>query len=679
MRRVERFFPAAPIAVVVAILAWRTLREVFSQVGEPCGTLDDSFIHFQYARAIAEFHPFRYQAGMPATSGATSVLWPLVLAPFWLIGFRGTAILWPAWLFGFGAFGLLANETFHLAKPLAGKWGGVGAALMVLCFSAFAWCAASGMEVMPFAWLLARCARRASEWREDPAFRTRKHAWELVALAFATSLMRPEGALAALAIAAVLAIFQGPHRGHRERLFAIPALLATFATPYVLWLFTGSARSNTATAKLLVGNPYYVGSALTGAVGENLKILFKKLLNGQVWSTEFLPTNAMPVAIMSLVAIGVAGFLRRRLFRAGFVLAIALGMMIPCFYVTFLWNRLRYLWPFATGWIIGLACFAAVLGDVATLIHPRAKMGVPMLLGLFAGAFLIRLDWVMDDVANSASGIDRQHVKLGRWAKDALPQSALVAVNDTGAIAYFSDKRTFDIVGLTTNGEAKYWVAGTASRLEHYERMKKQDLPTHFIVYPDWMGTDAFFGKELMSATVTDSTILGGQSMRAYEADWSLLGSGSIPWTRKDRAIDLVDEIDVADLESEASHAFELLAHDNEEIVGDSYTPEGDRIVDGGRGWRSADRFVAALRPNERAWGIVRVAPMKGSKASIDVRAGGDLVASFTIGEDDPFSSATWTEQSFVVPAEDAKAKTPVELVARQGSFSSFHYWFIRE
>jgi hypothetical protein len=387
----------------------------------------------------------------------------------------------------------------------------------------------------------------------------------------------------------------------------------------------------------------------------------------------------MPVAIMSLVAIGVAGFLRRKMFRAGFVLAIALGMAIPCFYVTFLWNRLRYLWPFATGWIIGLACFAAVLGDVATLVHPRAKLGVPMLLGLFAGAFLIRLDWVMDDVANSASGIDRQHVKLGRWAKDALPQNALVAVNDTGAIAYFSDKRTFDIVGLTTNGEAKYWVAGTGSRLEHYERMKKSDLPTHFIVYPDWMGTDAFFGKELMSATVTDSTILGGQSMRAYEADWSLLGSGSVPWSRKDRAIDLVDEIDVADLESEASHAFELLARDNEEVVGDSYTPEGDRVIDGGRGFRSADRFVASLRPNERAWGIVRLAPTKGVKATIDVRAAGDLVMSFTLGEDDPFSSSTWTEQSFVVPAEDAKAKTPVEFVARQGSFSSYHYWFIRE
>ena len=660
---------------MVAILAWRTLREVFSQVGEPCGTLDDSFIHFQYARAIAEFHPFRYQASMPATSGATSVLWPTLLAPFWLIGFRGTAILWPAWLLGFGAYGLLANDSYHLAKPLAGKWGATGTALMVLCFSAFSWCAASGMEVMPFAWLLVRCARRASEWREDPAFRTRKHAWELVGLAFATSLMRPEGALAALAIAAVLAIWEP---SHRERLFAIPALLATFATPYVLWLFTGSARANTATAKLLVGNPYYTGSALTGAIGENLKILFKKLLNGQVWSTEFLPTNAMPVAIMSLVAIGVAGFLSRRLFRAGFVLAIALGMMIPCFYVTFLWNRLRYLWPFATGWLIGLACFAYVVGEIATLIDRRARAGVPMLLGLFAGAFLIRLDWTMDDVANSASGIDRQHVKLGRWAKDALPNDALVAVNDTGAIAYFSEKRTFDIVGLTTNGEAKYWVAGTGSRLEHYERMKKEDLPTHFIVYPDWMGTDAFFGEELSSATVTDSTILGGQMMGAYKADWSLLGSGARPWSRRDYAIDLVDEIDVADLESEAAHAYELLAHDNEEVVGDAYTEEGNRVVDGGRGYRSVDRFVASLRPNERAWGIVRIAPIRG-KATIDVRVRGDSIASFTIGDDDPFSKATWSEQSFVVPAESAKEKTPVELVARQGSFASYHYWFIRE
>ncbi len=666
----RKLFPSVPIAIVTAVLAWRTLRMVFAEVHEPCATLDDSFIHFQYARAIAELHPFRYQASMPPTSGATSVLWPTLLAPFYAIGFRGTAILWPAWLFGFVALGALANESYHLAKPLAGKWGGAGSALMVLSFSAFTWCAASGMEVVPFAWAMTRSARRASEWREDPANRTPKRRWELVAMAFIVAMLRPEGAVVAMAIAVVLGIF--PRHGKMiERPFAVLAFAGALATPLLLRAFTGSSRANTATAKLLVGNPYYVGPALYGAVLDNLKTLYKTLLNGLVWSQEFLPSNAMPVAIMGLVATIVAGFYKKKLVRATFVVGIALGIIVPCFYVTFLWNRLRYLWPFATGWLIGLACLASMLGEVATLLHPRARAGIPMLLGFFAGAFVVRLDWVIDDVANSARGIDQQHVKIGRWAHDHLPEDALVAVNDTGAIAYFSDRTTFDIVGLTTNGEAKYWVAGTASRIEHYEKMKREALPTHFIVYPDWMGTDAFFGKELFSATVTDSTILGGQSMRAYVADWSLLHSGDKPFSA-DTSV-FVDELDVADLESESAHAFALLAHDNEEVVGDGYTMTGDRIIDGGRGSRMADRFVAHLAAGKSARCIARIAPTRG-RTVIDVRASGDLVTTLELGEDD--FTATWSEKTFTIPASDTKSETPLELVAREGSFSSYHYWF---
>lgn len=669
----RKYFPAVPIAIVTAILAWRTLRALLMQVHEPCATLDDSFIHFQYARAIAELHPFRYEAGAAASSGATSVLWPAMLAPFWAIGFRGSAILWPAWAFGFCALGGLANESYHLAKPLAGKWGALGSALMVLSFSAFTWCAASGMEVVPFAWAMARCARRASEWREAPTDRTPKRRIELVVLAFVVAMLRPEGALVAIAIAIVLVAF--PRDGkNRERLFALPALLAAFATPLVLLVFTGSARANTATAKLLVGNPYYTGAALSTAVLDNVKTLFKTLLNGQVWSTEFLPSNAMPVAVMALIAIPIAGFQKRKLVRAAFVLAIALGMIVPCFYVTFLWNRLRYLWPFATGWLIGLACLGSLLGEIATLVHPRARAAVPMLLGFFAGAFVVRLDWVIDDVANSARGIDQQHVKIGRWAHDALPKDALVAVNDTGAIAYFSDRRTFDIVGLTTNDEAKYWVAGVASRFEHYERMKRGDLPTHFIVYPEWMGTDALFGKELFTATVTDSTILGGQNMRAYEADWSVLHSGDKPWSED--AATFVDELDVADLESEAAHHYALLARDNEEVVGDSYSLAGERIVDGGRGSRSEDRFVAHLPSGKRVKCIARLASSRG-KTTIEARARGELVATLTLGDDDDFTSSTaWTEKSFELPASD-KSETPLALVAREGSFASYHYWFV--
>ena len=63
---------------------------IAQQAGGPSVPLDDAFIHFQYARSIAELHPFRYGAPTePASSGATSVLYPFVLAVPWLIGFRG--------------------------------------------------------------------------------------------------------------------------------------------------------------------------------------------------------------------------------------------------------------------------------------------------------------------------------------------------------------------------------------------------------------------------------------------------------------------------------------------------------------------------------------------------------------------------------------------------------------
>jgi len=123
-----------------------------------------------------------------------------------------------------------------------------------------------------------------------------------------------------------------------------------------------------------------------------------------------------------------------------------------------------------------------------------------------------RLGWSLDDLAGSASAIDRQQVALGRWAAGALGPASRIGVNDTGAIAYVGGHATFDVVGLTTPGEAAYWVAGSGSRLEHYERLQRsapQHLPTHFIVYPNWMACDAVLGSELEEATVADQTILG--------------------------------------------------------------------------------------------------------------------------------------------------------------------------
>ncbi|MDP9036459.1 MAG: hypothetical protein M3O50_16785 [Myxococcota bacterium] len=671
----------APLALGVALLAQRAIAGVLATVGHPGAALDDAYIHFQYARAIAEGHPLRFQAGEPMTSGATSLLWPALLAPFWALGARDEAILWPAWALSFAALGALAWEAAAWTKRLAGHAAALGAGAMTLSFGGFAWCAASGMEVVPFAWVIARASRRASEWAEAAGdSRTTPRLMELVGLTWLAALFRPEGAVTALFVAATILAFPRS-RALRDRAPALGAMAAAVSLPIALWVLTGSPRSNTAIAKLLPGNPYYVGNELVAAVTTNAKLLVSGLLDGDLWSAEFLPRGGSAVALAGLGAVAWLGRRTGSRWRAAAVLVLALTMFAPCLYLTFLWNRLRYIWPFATGWIVGLACLARVAGDAAAALRPRWRIVTPLTCGAFVGLLAAKLDGVLDDVAQSASGIDRQQVALGRWARTALPSSARVGVNDTGAIAYFGERRTFDVVGLTTRGEARYWVAGGASRLEHYERLARTNptaLPTHFIVYPEWMAMDMVLGPPLHEATVTDATILGGRTMRAYSADWSKLGTGEQPWSLTVSrtaargslaASSFVDAVDVADLESEAEHEYELLgARDGEEIAREGLSPDGEEVVDGGRTRRTVERFVAHLRPGAAVVGIARLQGRPGTH--VRVLANGDVIGSFDIDEEN------WVERSFEVPARVAGPETHVEMRADPDPLTTYHYWF---
>jgi len=659
----------APIALPVLVLAWTSIDAIYAKLGHAGAALDDSYIHFQYARAIAEGHPFRYEAGEPPTMGATSALWPLVLAPFYLLGFKGSLILWPAWALSFAALGLLAREVVHLTRPLAGPHAAVGAGAMVLAFSPFTWCAGSGMEVVPFAFCLTRAVRKSSEWVEASA-RPRSREIELVLLAFVAPLLRPEGALASLVIAAALA--SSPRTSRRRSLGLTGLALAGALAPQLLSLaVTGALRSNTALVKLLPGNPYYVGRALTRVVVENLRTLVRVLLNGEIWSAEFIPHGSTPFAFAGLLSLAWCAWRRPVRFRATSVLLLALAIAAPCAYVSFLWNRLRYLWPFAPFWLVGLACLARASGDLLARVRPRWRVATPVLAALVAGLFAAKLEGTIDDLAGSASGIDRQQVALGHWAKDAIPRDARVGLSDTGAIAYFGDHPTFDVVGLTTPAEARYWVAGAASRFEHYERLHETtpaSLPEYFILYPEWMAMSPVLGPRLHDATVTDATILGGQTMVAYKADYSRLGSGEAPWTFGLAAIAPLDVLDVADLESEASHAYELLgAEDGEEVLEQGESPDGREVVDGGRKGRVRERFKIGDGVKGAVRGVVRL--QASESTDVHVLVNGEEKASFEV---DP---PAWVEKTFALSG--VQPGSTVELVPDTGTLTTFHYfWF---
>lgn len=678
--------------VAVAPVALLGIGRTLARAGEPALPLDDAFIHLQYARRLAEGHWFSYVPGEGYSSGATSLLWPVLLAPFFAAGVGGLDAIGVVWALGVLAHGAVTVETYRLATGLAGRMAGLFAAAMCVVFGAFAWFSLSGMETVPFAWLLLRAARRGAECCEAPS-PSRWLRGEIAVLGLLAPLLRPEGVVGSL-IGAV-ALWRTAGAGRRRALAALP-LLGPLVMPTMHWLGSGRPTSATAMVKWLPLDPYLDAAAVVAAVERNVHLLLVSLLQGGPWTAIFLPRGFGLAVMAGALAMVLLGWRRARrwvaaagvcalrprtkvAFRVLFVALILAATLIPATYGTMLWNRVRYIWPFAPAWFVAVACLGCVVGSVAARIRPALGAVTPGLLGAVVAALAMKLPWATFDLAQSARAIARQQVELGRWAA-VLPAAATIGVNDTGAIAYVSRRRTFDVVGLTTPGEARHWTAGAGSRFEHYERLGAERLPTHFIVYPHWMACPAVLGTELHRRTVRSQSILGGPTMVAYEARYDLLESGARPFTQGPYG-ELLDELDVADLESERAHELVLgatSAADNAVAVWP--TRDGRVIADGGRFRRTEDRFGLAWPAETATVLVMRVTTPGPLQVTIDGRTVGSATAVEGSGSS-PAATPRWSELALEVPPLGAATGARRQVVvapAAAGEFASFHYWLFR-
>jgi hypothetical protein len=640
----------ATFAAVTLGLAFWTLTTVLRMRGGRLGVpLDDSYIHFQFARSFASFHPFVYAPGEPAVPGATSLLWPALLAPAFWFGASTEGLIALTWVLGFGALFGQACEVYLASRRFLAWPFAFGAGLLVLAFSANTWFAASAMEVVPLGFVLLRCARRASEYADGQRSIGRRR--ELMLLAVVAALLRPEGALGALCVAVGFGL-----SGRADRLRALGALGSPLLVPLTNWLFTGHAAQTTSLAKWLPLNPYYEGQ-LGSAILGNVQIFFGTLLDGREWSWTFIPEGYRFVGLLCLPGLWLAAQRRGARVMAALLCLVGLGILIPTTYETFLVNRLRYLWPFSAPWLLGLAALGQLLAT------PLARLDKRLLwLGLAGPAlcgygFVKLAPYSVTDMAASASAISLQQVELGRWAEKSLPANAKIGVNDAGAITFFSGRTTFDVVGLTTQGEAQHWVAGPGSRFEHYERLPRAQLPTHFIVYPDWFGLNQLLGDWLTERSVVGATILGGPTMVAHTARYDLLGSGVKPLADVDRA--LVDELDVADLESEAAHDYRL----GRSTAQLNFLQSDGEHADGGRAQRDLEEFELEVRGS----GLLVVRFGADTPASVTLSVGGRRLMEQLV------TPGRFQELRVEVPA-DVSGKKRVVLRSNP-PIALFHYW----
>lgn len=391
--------------------------------------LDDAWIHMVYGREVARSGILAYNPGVPGT-GATSPLWALCLALVHLV--FGWASIDTVVLAVYVLGGLLHVATAVAAAALAASLTGsrlaaLFAGVLVGISPPLAAAAFSGMEVCLTAFLLLLALWLLTQ---DRFF------WAGLAFAL-SSLARPETAVVTVVALVVVALC------HREgwvgavlRLGLMSAVLGGAWIGWNLWA-TGNplpatfyAKESTAPLALLPGR-------LATGFGDILGRV-PPLLGGVGWlaAVGLVAWRRSPARALSFAPL-----------VAGLLLAVANLVLVrptdpEAFY------HVRYLLPAAPALVVGLTVGASLAGG---WLGARWR-AAPVLALLAVGVFgtVVSVGRESAHLHNDTRNINELQRTMGTWLGESLPADAWVASNDAGAVRYFSDRPTVDLMGLNT-------------------------------------------------------------------------------------------------------------------------------------------------------------------------------------------------------------------------------------
>ncbi len=672
------------LALALVLAAWTAHLTRGACGGELIPPLDDSYIYLQYARAAAEGHPLEYQAGAAPTRGATSLLYPLLLAPAAGI-LDPDHLFWAAWGLGVLLLAGAALAADRWAARRLSPGAGIAAGLLTLLSGHLLWGAVSGMDIALFAVALAGTVA-AVPWYQDAAdgrSGTRRLAG-LFGWLVLLGLARPEGLLPAFLVAAMVPLATRAPNSRRARWFLLLAPLGaaviTFGTNLAA---LGGPGANTLAAKAVWSEQR---PDVRAAVLARLPWVFWRITRA-LFSDFFSPAygHGTGPLLEALLWIGAAAglwfsALRRRAGLAGRVLVVVLaaGLLAGLIPVGFNSHHNRYQIPY-----VPLATLLVVAGwwRLVPERFARGRVAALVLVGVLLLPGLARYARM---TADNASNILNHQVAMGRWIDRNLPPDAIVALNDAGAITYYGHRRVVDLVGLVTNGPARPNRAGQGSLFEWLQDLPERERPTHFAIFPDWfpyLRHTSLVGRKLVQFTLGVNTISGSDVKAVYLADWSHVEPSDRPATHWELVdvwgFSVSDALDVGDLASQSAHGYEAFDTWRDGLREFPIEGQPERmVIDGGRFPTRGERFEMRCRPGVPAVLAMRTEPVRDVTLLVEVN-GVDL------GRWDlPRRSLVWSEPLFEVPDSVLTGETAAFRISLAGTddhpYSSYQYWLLQ-
>ena len=656
----------------------------------------DLYVVCQYARSFAEGHPFQYNPGEPASTGATSLLHTLLLAAAHALGARGEGLV---------AFAVASGAAFYVAAVLlarrvaallSGGPEGILAGALVALGGPVVWGFLYGSDMALFMllclWLLERVL---STWNGGP------FGWA-VAAAVLCAVARPEGL--PLAVLLGLAWTLGPRRRARGAARA-PAWVPAAAAGLVLVLYrvvTGFWLGTSLADKSLFAN--YGLAEGAGLVSEYGIDVLRGLLFGfypsptpvgfsRGWAPYYFVPLALPLALLALLRC-------REPFRAPLRLwtvsiAVVAGAAAANTFMGIHFNR-YLMWTFPTVHVlaaVGLGILVRLLvrGDAALQRSLfRAAAGVAVLMGLLATTRFAVLYGTM------AGDVYRRDVGAAEWIARNLPRGVGIA-NLATSVEYLTGHRNLNLHGVTS---PYFFGNRTAEReagvWESLGRLPVTERPTHLLTT---VATQESFPtmREIALPPPLFQTSSFLDEILIYRISYDLVGKNARMFLPESfeavSGLREVDRLNVCDSDDEAAHGYRFRSRlGNLSLNGtarvDSYAGAagaGERVADGGRAILGSETFRVRTRNDADLVVVMRTSSSVNAnvmRASGSGQYGIDIAEAGIIVDTAGQTSARvafrprpgWDERSFRIPGRFlSDGSTSITLAGR---YAAFYYWF---
>ncbi|MCB1131652.1 MAG: hypothetical protein KDN05_11015 [Verrucomicrobiae bacterium] len=485
-RRDMAWWIVMAVAVVGMVTMWWMIRD---RTGEVSYTVDDCYIHATLAKILAAHGSFGIVPGEFAAA-SSSLNWTLLLAVVFF--FAGPAAWVPGLLATIFGFLTLERADRWMRETGANRWMRLVVGLMILAYAPLLPIASTGMEHTFHAWSLTGlllCLLRTS--RNPGASLVPLFFWALVA------------------------------GGARyESLFFLPILLP--------WLAAGGRWKTAVTlaaGMVLPAAIFAVYSMAHGGYPLPNSLMLKGNIDKafEIRAFRVALENQHIFVLLVLLAVSMAA----KWFRPGPDGRATLWISIAVTVTLLIHLQLAQLgWFYRDeGYLIVLALVeASSLGAALAALGKGRHFLVPMTACIVLAFATLPLFWrssrATSEIVHAAGNIRDQQLQMARVTR-LLGPGARVAVNDLGAVSFFSEARVLDLYGLGDNALARakrnrtYGADRLQSRLE--------ETATDFVIcYPSWFTPPDNLPETLIpveSWDLADNLICGSERVVFYATD----------------------------------------------------------------------------------------------------------------------------------------------------------------